>query len=173
MEDDRYKHTQRGSLHWLLLLLATGFFALGIWAPMDDADRILARTFLWGAASLMLLFAFTVVTLTVSSDGHRLRLRYGPVPLLRKTIYIAEIENARAARSRWIDGFGIHYVPLRGWTYNLWGRDCVELTVGLQTIRVGSDEPQQLAAHLDRQIAKHTPSSRHHTEASDDGQTTR
>jgi hypothetical protein len=40
-------------------------------------------------------------------------------------------------------------VPGRGWTYNLWGFDCVRLTFkNGRTVRVGTDDPIGLAAFL-------------------------
>ncbi len=34
-----------------------------------------------------------------------------------------------AARSNWLDGWGIHYFPGRGIIYNLWGFDCVRVQI--------------------------------------------
>jgi hypothetical protein len=51
-----------------------------------------------------------------------------------------------------MDGWGIHYVPFRGWTYNLWGFDCVVLQLGSKTVRIGTDDADNLLAFLERQI---------------------
>jgi hypothetical protein len=45
-----------------------------------------------------------------------------------------------------VEGWGIHFMPGRGWTYNLWGFGCVKLTLGRKVIRVGSDDAEDLAA---------------------------
>jgi hypothetical protein len=61
--------------------------------------------------------------------------------------------DVERARSSIVDGWGIHVVPFRGTTYNLWGFDCVKLTVGRRTIRVGSDDAARLADFLTRRLA--------------------
>jgi hypothetical protein len=43
-------------------------------------------------------------------------------------------------------------VPGRGWTYNLWGRDCAKLTVRGSTIRIGSDDVARLVELLHKKI---------------------
>ena len=57
----------------------------------------------------------------------RLALRFGPLPVLRKTFRYADITGVEIGRTSVIDGWGIHYMPGRGWTYNLWGFNCVKL----------------------------------------------
>ena len=47
-----------------------------------------------------------------------------------------------------IDGWGIHYIPGRGWTYNLWGFGCVKLTVRGKVVRVGTNDVENLARFL-------------------------
>ena len=51
-----------------------------------------------------------------------------------------------------IDGLGIHYVPFRGWTYNLWGFDCVVLELGKKTLRIGSNDADGLLTFLRSRI---------------------
>ena len=45
-----------------------------------------------------------------------------------------------------LDGWGIHYFLGRGWTYNIWGFACVELTLGRKIIRVGTDDADELVS---------------------------
>jgi hypothetical protein len=97
-----------------------------------------------------LLYAVAVLTVvggwTVRSD---LALRFGPVPLLGKRIPYAQIRGVRAARSKLFDGWGIHWVPGRGWTFNLWGFDCVEVDMqNGKTLRIGTDDVDGLVGHL-------------------------
>lgn len=47
-----------------------------------------------------------------------------------------------------VDGWGIHKILGRGWTWNLWGFDCAELRVDGQTLRVGSDDADGLVEFL-------------------------
>ena len=76
-------------------------------------------------------------SLTIRDDGEWLALRFGPLPLLRKTIRYADITGVEIGRTTIIDGWGIHFIPGRGWTYNVWGFACVKLTLGRKIIRVG------------------------------------
>ena len=64
-----------------------------------------------------------------------------------------DIEDPEVGRSRLIDGWGIHWVPGRGWTYNLWGFRCVQIKHLGRTVRIGTDDPgglhEAIAAALD------------------------
>jgi hypothetical protein len=84
-------------------------------------------------------------SLTIRDDGQWLSLRFGPLPVLRKRIRYADITAVEAGRTRIIDGWGIHYMLGRGWTYNIWGYSCVKLTLGRKIIRIGSDDAEGLA----------------------------
>jgi len=65
-------------------------------------------------------------------------------------------------RTRFIDGWGIHWIPWRGWTYNLWGFRCVRLKHLGRTIRIGTDDPEGLRDYLADRVRKtreiHKPS---------------
>jgi hypothetical protein len=69
-----------------------------------------------------------------------------------KRIAYDQIDRAERSRSRWIDGWGVHWVPGRGWTYNIWGFDCVTLTMGKRTVRLGSDDAESLLAMISEKI---------------------
>ena len=56
-----------------------------------------------------------------------------------------------------LDGWGIHYMLGRGWTYNLWGRDCAKITLGRRIIRVGTDDVKNLVACLREKIRSPLP----------------
>ena len=56
-----------------------------------------------------------------------------------------DVTGIEIGHTRIIDGWGIHYFPGRGWTYNIWGFDCVKLTLGRKIIRVGTDDAEGLA----------------------------
>ena len=52
-----------------------------------------------------------------------------------------------AGRSSLIDGWGIHWIPGRGWTYNLWGFGCVVIQQGKKTTRVGTWKSNGSSGH--------------------------
>jgi len=91
--------------------------------------------------------------LTIRDDGDVLLVRFGPLPLFWRRVRYTEIERAEKARSTWLDGWGIHLSPSGGWTWNLWGFDCVDvyLTRG-RKLRLGTDKPTELACVLQQQI---------------------
>ncbi len=106
-------------------------------------------------ATLLTTFvAFCFKTLTVRDAGTYLSVRYGSIPVFRKRIPYADMTEARRARSKVADGWGIHYAGGRGWTFNLWGFDCVEIRLGQKIIRVGTDDPDRLARFLEERILR-------------------
>ncbi len=143
-----YSHTQRSPLDTLLFIGAFAMMSLAFWLH-DEAPAFYACVL---ASAGMLFGAGTMGRLTVEDDGDALLIRFGPLPIFRKRIGYARITAARSSRSSIIDGWGIHWVPGRGWTYNLWGFDCVELTVDGKTLRIGTDDPEGLATFLNTKI---------------------
>lgn len=141
-----YEHTQRGHWHLAMLLLAAVGWALALVAPMPNPFPLFAS----GLAALFALLGLSFMTLTVRDGGDRLLIRYGPIPLMRGSVRYDQITNAAEDRTNWLDGWGVHWVPGRGTTYNLWGFQCVRLEVGLRTIRLGTDDPEGLLAFLRR-----------------------
>jgi hypothetical protein len=148
-----YHHTQQGRWHHVFLVLAAALVAGALYANhknpngLDSRKRAALDAVLVAAA----VFAFCGLifgSLTVRDEGDRLALRYGPLPLLFKTFRYADITNIEIGRTRFIDGWGIHCVPGRGWTYNLWGYDCVKLTLERKSVRIGSDDAKNLAKFL-------------------------
>ena len=70
---------------------------------------------------LMLPTAASIHYLEVVGDREMLRVRFGPLPLFRRSVIYQEIETVEVSRTGLIDGWGIHY-SAGGWTWNLWGR---------------------------------------------------
>jgi len=143
-----YSHTQRGFLSLILLLSAGGVLAMLL---VPDLDRI-AVTVVLVVAVVLDLCAISFHSMTVQDGGHELVIRFGPVPLFSKRIEYAKIKSVEPGRTNFLDGWGIHYMPGRGWTYNLWGFDCVKLDVDGRTVRVGTDDVDGLVAFLKRKI---------------------
>jgi hypothetical protein len=142
-----YAHTQKGPLWWLVAAVVVASLLVG-WVVEESG----ARLTLAAAAAGFTVLAATVATLTVRDAGDRLEVRFGPVPLWGTNVPYDSVRSWRRARSRFIDGWGIHWLPRRGWTFNLWGRDCVEMTTARRRLRVGTDDAEGLA----RLIAQRT-----------------
>lgn len=143
-----YNHTQKAPVY--LLLLAIGMLMLVVAWQTPAAQPAWVGWMLPGLAVLFLFLGLSFAHLTVEDEGDHLLVRFGPLPVFRKRIAYDEIKSVQRSRSRLVDGWGIHYIPGRGWTYNLWGFDCVELRVDGRVVRVGSDDAEGLAEFLQR-----------------------
>lgn len=140
----RYEHRQSAPLHLILLALAVGFLVLAWVLPGQPVVVIpvLAVT------ALTLVVAACFASLTIRDEGDCLAVRYGPLPLVSRRIPYAQIVGVETARSDWLDGWGAHWIPGRGWIYNLWGFDCVRLDLGGKYIRLGTDDLEGLVQFL-------------------------
>jgi hypothetical protein len=146
-----YEHTQWAPLCWLILI--PGLAALLIGAVISQDPNAVVPLCL--AAAILTTAAFSFRSLRVVDEGDRLAIRFGPLPLIRKRIAYEKIVDAAPDKTRLIDGWGIHWVPGRGWTYNLWGFDCVRLMLADgKTLRVGTDDPMGLSQFLQQRIAQ-------------------
>ena len=139
-----YCHTQKAPLH--LLFHGMGF-ALLVWAWMSQREWP-AALILGFVGLLLIFFAFMLTNMTVRDEGEFLAIRYGLLPVFRHRIRYADITSVEQGRSSFIDGWGIHWLPGRGWTYNLWGFQCAKLTVSGRIVRIGSDDVDNLVEFL-------------------------
>lgn len=140
-----YEHTQRAPLHWLLQFLGV-VMLVGAWAA--HGDEPLATFVLIPMAMIFFMLGLMFTYLTVCDEGESLSVRFGPLPLFGTEVRYADISSVEPSRSALIDGWGIHWLPGRGWTLNLWGFDCVELVVNGRTLRIGTDDVENLVAFL-------------------------
>ena len=143
-----YTHTQSGRWHYVLFALTLAILA-GAWITRSHPP--LAIILLVSAATFALC-GLVFGSLTISDEGDRLALHFGPLPLLRKRIRYADITAVEIGRTSILDGWGIHFIPGRGWTYNVWGFACVKLTLGRKVIRVGTDDAEGLAKIIRKKI---------------------
>ena len=143
-----YAHTQRAPLHFIIDGTAAILFVA---AWLSRGDPVIAPI-LVVSGCVVVVFALSFRYLAVVDEGDTIVLRYGPLPLFRRSIPYAEISSVTAGKSSLIDGWGIHYVPGRGWTYNLWGFDCAVVDQGGKIIRIGSDDVENLVDFLNRRI---------------------
>lgn len=145
-----YEHTQRGHFHQQFLLLAAVLLFIG-WLTREQLE---VAGFVFLGAAVLITSAAIFTTLTIRDEGEYLQLVFGPLPLLRKRIKYADITAVESGRSSLIDGWGIHYIPGRGTTYNIWGFGCVKLALGKKVVRIGSDDVDGLTAFLQRKLAQ-------------------
>lgn len=143
-----YRHTQRGPIHFILLAVAAAILVAAIWAPPGPGAILMS-----GLAILFVCLAACFAHLTIADVGDGLSIEYGPLPVFRKKIRYDEVTSAEAAQSDWLDGGGIHYIPGRGWIFNLWGTDCVKLTLQRSTVRLGTDDLSNLLSFVKTRIS--------------------
>ena len=103
-------------------------------------------------ASLFFLLGLLFAHLSVRDEGESLAVRFGPLRLFGTRIQYADVSSVQRGRSALIDGWGIHCIPGRGWTFNLWGFDCVELVVKGRALRIGSDDVDNLVTFLQSRV---------------------
>jgi len=145
-----YEHTQKGYLHWLLGGIALLLLAL---VPAAYADEPEAGFILLGVGMLLAALTPCFATLTVRDDGDALRIEFGPWRLFRKRLRYVDVRTAAPGRSAVIDGWGVHWIIGRGWTWNIHGFEAVELTLqGGGRLRIGTDDSARLAAFFATRI---------------------
>ena len=99
-----YSHTQKASLCLLIYALAVVFFASSYFVQ----DAPLIPWLFPPIGVLMLILAASIHHLTVEDQGDVLAIRFGPLPLLRRTVRYADIRSVEVGRTLLLDGWGIH-----------------------------------------------------------------
>lgn len=145
----QYEHTQRSPLHLLLMAVAGVLAGQAVITQQEQSSRIV----LLCVAALFIFLAACFAELTVRDEGERLLLRYGPLPMFGWKFSWNDVESAEVSRTSWIDGWGIHWIPGRGTTFNLWGFDCVVLRVNGKVVRIGTDDAEALALVIRSKIS--------------------
>ena len=144
-----YSHTQRGILQPVLLVSAAVVLAL---APVVRGETPLPAV-LVSLVAFFILLSFAFARLTVRDEGTRLAVRFGPLPLFRKTIPYAAMTGVERERSTFSAGWGIHWTR-KGWLWNIGGFDCVRIDMGATSLFVGTDDPDRLVAFLRSRICQ-------------------
>jgi hypothetical protein len=97
--------------------------------------------------TMLIAVAMLFCTLTVRIGGGEIECRFGP-GLISKHIPLAAVRGARPVRTEWYQGWGIRLTS-DGWLFNVSGLDAVEVELADgKRIRIGTDEPQTLAAAI-------------------------
>jgi hypothetical protein len=149
-EGPEYSHTQTAPLCLFLYGAALACFVLawGVGSPPG--------TLIFVASGIILVLVGPAFHhLAVVDQGDRLAIRFGPMPLFRRTVRYADIVSVPVGRTLILDGWGIHHSVRGGWVWNLWGRDCVvvHFTNG-KVLRIGTDDAEDLAKFLEDKLIK-------------------
>ena len=145
-----YSHTQKAPL--CLILFGSALVCMVLARMVSDTPGI----YIAGGISLLIaLLTPAFYHLTVVDQGESLAIRFGPIPLFRRTVWYADIDGVEVGRTLILDGWGIHMSIRGGWVWNLWGRDCVVVhwkTGGV--LQVGSDDAENLARFLEGKVSQ-------------------
>lgn len=144
---DGYLHTQKAPLCLILYGAALLCFVLA-WMVGETPGIYIAV----GVGLLIALLAPAFHHLTVVDQGDVLAIRFGPIPLFRRTVRYADIEKVEVGQTLFLDGWGIHMSIRGGWVWNLWGRDCVVVHLKKGVLRIGTDDAEELAGFLEGNI---------------------
>jgi hypothetical protein len=146
--DIGYSHTQKAPLCLILYGSALACFALA-WIIGETPGMFIGG----GVCLLIVLLASAFHHLTVVDQGEVLAIRFGPVPLFRRTVRYANIEKVEVGRTLILDSWGIHFSIRGGWVWNLWGRNCLVVHLKKGVLRIGTDDAENLARFLTGKIA--------------------
>ena len=144
----QYDHTQSAQLYLLNVVIGIGMLVCAWLTPAETMRIILAIS-----GAVMFVLAVSFRQLTVSDEFDRLLISFGPLPLFRRRIRYTDIKSVERGRTTFFDGWGIHLSPGGGWTWNLWGFDCVDVYFKKgRRLRIGTDDPEGLEAFLKGRI---------------------
>ena len=141
---EQYRHTQIGYL--LITLYSIAILFLGYFNIMTNFHPLALIGLI-----IVLMVLGTFARLTVTVDDQMIRIQFG-VKIIRKNFPLKEIEAYRVVKNPWYYGWGIRFTP-RGWLFNVSGFSAIELQMkNGKRYRIGTDDPDNLAAALDETL---------------------
>jgi len=145
-----YLHKQTAPL--CLILYGVGIIPVTVAVLLGDDLGIV----IGGSVSLVLVLLATCFHyLAVEDRGDVLAIRFGPVPLFRRTMRYADIGSVEVGLTLLLDSWGIHLSIRGGWVWNLWGRTCVVVHFkDGGTLRIGTDDADNLVEFLRSKIGE-------------------
>ena len=133
-----YRHTQIGYVA-LVTTLGGGVAVVALNQLRVGPPLLIA------IGALLFVSAALFSSLTISVSDTQLESHFG-FGFWRNRVPLAEIVSASITRSTWLEGWGIR-ITTRGMLYNVSGTRAVEVTLRTgRTFRLGTDEPEALAA---------------------------
>ena len=143
-----YRHTQvsRATVAGAGLALV-----VAIWQGVRLSNPVLLTT---AALAGCVLVLFSTLTVIVRDQTLEVCFGFG---LIHRRIPLNRIREVQVVRTPWYYGWGIRLTPT-GWLWNVSGLDGVEVQFDDGTrFRLGSDEPNQLAEALRRELSAVPP----------------
>ena len=119
---------------------------------LDSPKRKLIRWFTVKWLFMDLSRLLLLGRLTIQVDAQRVRWHFGFLGWPRWSVALADIAHVEATQLRWWEGQGIRFT-FDGRLYNVASGGAVRLTLhDGKRIRLGSDEPERLAAWIGHRI---------------------
>jgi hypothetical protein len=133
-----YRHTQIGGVITAGIGLGVVAIFVSIW--ISGSFHLVE-----GAILIILAIALGLFhSLTVEIRNSELYCHFGP-GIIRKTIMLSEIDDARKVRIPWYSGWGIRWIPGQYLLWRVSGFLAVELVMkDGDRFRIGTDEPEML-----------------------------
>lgn len=144
-----YEHTQKAPWPLLLFAMVAGFFTVA-WLLRNEPPAAIAFSLL-GFFTFVLGMSFR--QLTVSDEGKQLAIRFGPFPLFRRRIWYDDVREAERGRLNIVEGWGVQLSLRGGWVWSIWGLDCVVIRLSRGTVRVGTDDADNLVRFLQSRMS--------------------
>jgi len=141
-----YWHRQTAPVCLVLYALAALLVALGWMLRQEPVFAIMFPS----TGGIVGLIGAGFHHLTTEDQGDHLSIRFGPLPLFRTTVRYEQIRSLELGRTTSI---GMHLNPLGGWTWNLWGWDCIVIRYKNGGVfRLGSDDAENLARFIEMRM---------------------
>lgn len=140
-----YEHTQYGYTGLLTTVFMVAIMSMSLPPTLAETPSVGALIAVFMAAIVVLTFWFSRLVVTVDDDAVTATFGMGRP---HRVVQLSDITEANVVRNHWIQGWGVRKVS-RGWMYNVWGLDAVELelTSG-KVFRIGTNEPERLHAAI-------------------------
>jgi hypothetical protein len=149
-----YKRTQHGPWHWFLWVFAGLLAAATCFRRPYELGVILLML---GIIGMIIFLSLTCRSMTIQDEGEHLLVYFGfnIIPCFRRKIPYTDILSFERGHFSFMDGCGVHYFPFRGWSYRIWGFNCVKLTfINKKVIRIGTNDVDNLMTFLQQKCRK-------------------
>ena len=146
------KFTQIGKTS---IILVVGIF-LGILIFIVALHRNELENYSIAPVGIILAFVLLFLyKLDIIIDNEYVRFRFG-IGIGGK-YKLSNIKSAKAVTNSWFSGYGMRWLPLNGWLYNVSGNKAVELEFYNRTgvIRIGTDKPEEVVAYINSKLTQH------------------
>lgn len=140
-----YEHIQFGYTGILTTALLIAIGSASLPAMFEDELWIGVLMVVFIVDIAVLTFWFSKLSVVVNSQQIVVTFGLGKP---HRAIDLSDVVGVQQVRNTWIHGLGVRKVS-RGWMYNVWGLDAVELELSSgQVFRIGTNDADRLHAAI-------------------------